>query len=261
MTQPSETGPHVGLFVTCLVDFYRPSVGFAAIRLLEAAGCRVSVPETQTCCGQPAWNSGDRRTTRRLAEGVIEAFAGYDYVVLPSGSCAGMIKDYVEVFAGDDTWEPRARALADRTWELTAFLVDVMKWDAVAAHYDGVAAYHDSCTGLRKLGIREQPRRLLAGVSGLEVRDLSEPEECCGFGGTFCVKFGDISARMVTDKANDIVGTGADTLLAGEVGCLLNMAGRLKRMGAPVKARHVAEVLADMTGAAAPIGDGREGGD
>lgn len=252
------TAPHVALFVTCLADLYRPSVGFATLSLLERAGCRVSVPQGQTCCGQPTWNSGDRKGTQKVAKRLIETFAGFDYVVAPSGSCIGMVKDYPAVFDGDATWGPRAKDLADRAWEITSFLADVMQWTAVEASYDGVAAYHDSCTGLRKLKIKEQPRALLAGVKGLEVRDLSEPEECCGFGGTFCVKYGDISTRMVTDKANDVIGTGADTLLAGEVGCLLNMSGRLKRMGSPIKARHVTEVLAGMTADAPPFGEGEE---
>lgn len=252
---PSPVSPHVGLFVTCLVDFYRPSVGFAALTLLERAGCRVSVCEDQTCCGQPAWNSGDRATTQVMARRLIAQYEGFDYVVLPSGSCAGMIQDYPQVLEDDPLWLDRARAVAEKTWELTSFLTDVMGFEGIDAAYDGVAAYHDSCTGLRKLKIKEQPRALLSKVAGLEVRDLSEPEECCGFGGTFCVKFGDISSRMVGDKAADIMGTGADTLLAGEVGCLLNMAGRLKRVGSPIKARHVAEVLAGMTGDAPPIGD------
>lgn len=257
MREPASqaaAAPVVGLFVTCLVDLYRPSVGFAALTLLERAGCTVVVPEGQTCCGQPAWNSGDRATTRALAERLIAAYEGFDHVVLPSASCAGMVRDYPQVFAGDPAWLARAEALAAKTWELTSFLTDVLGWDDVQAAYDGVAAYHDSCTGLRKFGIKDQPRRLLSKVAGLSVRDLAEPEECCGFGGTFCVKFEDISARMVSDKAEDIIATGADTLLAGEVGCLLNMAGRLKRLGSPIRARHVAEVLADATAEAPPIG-------
>jgi len=249
--------PHVALFATCLVDVYRPSVGFAALDLLERAGCRVSIPDGQTCCGQPAWNSGDRPGSRRVAKHIITVFEGFDYVVLPSGSCAGMIKDYPAVFDGDPDWQRKAEDLAGRTWELTSFLADVMAFEGIEAAYDGVAAYHDSCTGLRKLGIRTQPRALLSKVAGLEVRDLSEPEECCGFGGTFCVKYGDISNRMVSDKVKDIIGTGADTLLAGEVGCLLNMAGKLTREGSPIKARHVAEVLAGRTDAA-PIGQASE---
>ena len=251
--------PRVALFVTCLVDLYRPTVGFAAIRLLERAGCRVEVPEVQTCCGQPAYNTGDRATARDLARPVVDAFLPYDFTVVPSGSCGGMISHHFPgLFDDDPHYRGRADALAAKTHELTAFLVDVMGVEPGGARYDGVAAYHDSCAGLRELGVRKQPRRLLAGVSGLTVRELSEPELCCGFGGTFCVKYPDISVRMVTDKARDIGATGADTLLAGDMGCLLNMAGRLKREGSEVRVRHVAEVLAGMTGEAAPIGETTE---
>ncbi|TPG53502.1 (Fe-S)-binding protein [Roseomonas nepalensis] len=248
--------PRVALFVTCLVDLYRPSVGFAALRLLEEAGCRVEVPATQTCCGQPAYNSGDRATARDLARAVIDAFLPYDHVVAPSGSCAGMIAHHYPVlFEDDPAYRGKAEALAARTHELTSFLTDVMGLDTARPAYDGVAVYHDSCAGLREMGVRAQPRALLAKVPGLIVKELAEPELCCGFGGTFCVKYPEISTRMVTDKAADIRGTGADTLLAGDLGCLLNMAGRLKREGSPVRVRHVAEVLAGMTGEVAPIGE------
>lgn len=250
----SEPKPRVALFVTCLVDLYRPSVGFAAIRLLEQAGCQVEVPRLQTCCGQPAYNSGDRATARDLARPVIDAFLPYDHVVAPSGSCAGMIaKHYPGLFDNDPHYRARAEALAARTHELVSFLVDVRGVERVQARHAGVAAYHDSCSGLRELGIRAQPRRLLAGVEGLTVKELAEPELCCGFGGTFCVKYPEISTRMVSDKVKDIEATGADTLLAGDMGCLLNMAGRLRRQGSPVQVRHVAEVLADMTRDVPPI--------
>jgi L-lactate dehydrogenase complex protein LldE len=247
----------VALFVTCLADLYRPAVGFAALSLLEAAGCEVIVPKGQTCCGQPQWNSGDRAGSQRIARGMIEVFEAeaVDYIVAPSGSCIGMVHDWPQVFENEPSWKSRAEAVANKAWELTSFLVDQRGWTDIQARLDGIAAYHDSCTGKRKLGISAQPRALLAGVEGLEVRDLNQPEECCGFGGTFCVKYGEISSRMVTDKANDIISTGADTLLAGEVGCLLNMNGRLKRMGSPIRCRHVAEVLAGFTDGAA-MGEG-----
>jgi L-lactate dehydrogenase complex protein LldE len=238
----------VGLFVTCLVDFFRPGVGFASVRLLEAAGCRVEVPETQTCCGQPAFNSGDSAGARRLARQVIEAFEAYDYVVLPSGSCAGMIRaHYPELFADDPPWQRRARALAERTFELTAFLADVRGFTGLGARVSASATYHDSCSGLRELGIHGQPRRLLATVEGLELEEMAESTTCCGFGGTFCVKYPDISDKIVTEKTADIAGTGADLLLAGDLGCLMNMAGKLKREGKAIEVRHVAEVLAGMT--------------
>jgi len=223
----TQTRPRVALFVTCLVDLYRPTVGFAAIKLLEEAGCLVEVPPSQTCCGQPAYNSGDRANAKALARAVVDAFQGYDYVVAPSGSCAGMI--------------------------------DVMGVEKVAARLDGSVTYHDSCSGLREMGVKAQPRKLLKTVEGLSLIELAEPEICCGFGGTFCVKYPDISVRMVTDKCRDVQATGAGTLLAGDMGCLLNMAGRLKREGSSVKVHHVAEVLAGMTRDAAPIGDAKKG--
>ena len=250
-----DSPPKVGLFVTCLVDLFRPSVGFAAVSLLESAGCRVEVPRAQTCCGQPAYNSGDRKDTRAIARSVIEAFAGYDYVVAPSGSCAAMIREhYPALFADDGQLEPRARDLADRTHELVSFLTDIMGLDAVSASFDGTVTYHDSCSGLRELKVKDQPRRLLATVQGLQLTELEDAEVCCGFGGTFCVKYPDISNAMVTAKSKAIEASGADLLLAGDLGCLMNMAGKLKRHGAPTAVRHIAEVLAGATDEPA-IGD------
>ena len=237
----------VALFVTCLVDLFRPSVGFAAAKLLEDAGCTVEVPALQVCCGQPAYNSGDRQTTRAIAHQVIEAFAGYDAVIVPSGSCAGMLSHhYPNLFDDDAALQARAQALADRTHELTSFLVDVLGVDGVAARYDGTVTYHDSCSGLRELGVKDQPRRLLGSVQGLRLHEMKTPEVCCGFGGTFCVKYPEISNAMVGEKSADIAGTGADTVLAGDLGCLMNMAGKLQREGRAVRVRHVAEVLAGM---------------
>jgi L-lactate dehydrogenase complex protein LldE len=253
----SQNRPRVALFVTCLVDLYRPTVGFAAIRLLEDAGCMVEVPPVQTCCGQPAYNTGDRATARDLARAVIDAFGGFDYVVAPSGSCAGMIAHhYPSLFEDDPQYRARAEALAERTHELVSFLTDVRGVVSVAARYADNVTYHDSCSGLRELGVKAQPRALLAAMEGLSLTEMADPEICCGFGGTFCVKYPDISTRMVSDKCADIAATGAGTLLAGDLGCLLNMAGRLKREGVPVKVRHVAEVLAGMTGEVPPIGEG-----
>lgn len=251
MTMQPSKKPRVGLFATCLVDLMRPSVGFAAAKLLEDAGCVVEVP-AQTCCGQPAYNSGDRATSRDLAERMIDAFSGYDYVVAPSGSCAGMIKThYPELFADDPNWSPRVNALAAKTYELVSFLVDVMFVSNVEARFDGRVTYHDSCAGLRELGVQGQPRKLLASVKGLELVEMAESDVCCGFGGTFAVKYGEISGAIVEKKAANIVESGAPTLLAGDLGCLMNMAGKLSRDGRPVAARHVAEVLAGMTDAPA----------
>jgi L-lactate dehydrogenase complex protein LldE len=239
--------PRVALFVTCLVDLFRPSIGFAAVKLLEQAGCTVEVPSAQVCCGQPAYNSGDRADARAIARQVIDAFAGYDYVVAPSGSCAGMIHEhYPALFADDPALLARARELAGRTFELVAFLVDVRGVTTTGAEWSGTVTYHDSCSGLRELGVKAQPRRLLAAVDGLTLVELPGAELCCGFGGTFCVKYPELSNRMVSEKAADIAATGADTLLAGDLGCLLNMAGKLQREGRKVATRHVAELLAGM---------------
>ena len=243
---------HVGLFVTCLVDLMRPTVGFAAIRLLERAGCRVSVPLGQSCCGQPAYNSGDRRAARAIARQTIAAFAGFDHVVAPSGSCVAILRlHYPALFEDDDAWASRARELAGRTHELTSFLTDVLGRTAVDARYAGTVTYHDGCSGLRELGIKEQPRARLGNVGGLTIKEAQRPEVCCGFGGTFCVKYPRISERIVDDKLDDLAGTGAGTVLGGEMGCLLNIAGRMTRRGVPLRVRHVAEVLAGMTDAPA----------
>lgn len=237
----------VALFVTCLVDLLRPSVGFAAVKLLEEAGCTVEVPPLQVCCGQPAYNTGDRATTRAIAAQVIEAFEGYDAVVAPSGSCGGMLSHhYPSLFDDDPAMKARAENLAGRSHELVSFLVDVLGVEKVAARFDGAVTYHDSCSGLRELGVKAQPRELLASVQGLSLREMKSPEVCCGFGGTFCVKYPEISNAMVTEKTADIAATGAGTLLAGDLGCLMNMAGKLQREGSAVRVRHVAEVLAGM---------------
>ena len=237
----------VALFVTCLVDLYRPSVGFAAVKLLEAAGCRVEVPAAQTCCGQPAFNSGDTASARAIARDVMRAFAGYDWIVAPSGSCAGMLRvHFPELFRDDPALRAEAEAFAARCWELVSFLTDVCGVEQVDAAFSGSVTYHDSCSGLRELGVKEQPRRLLGSIPGLELRELPQAEVCCGFGGTFCVKYPEISTAMVREKTADIAASGAGTLLAGDLGCLLNMAGRLSREGRPVRVRHVAEVLAGM---------------
>jgi len=246
----------VGLFVTCLANLFRPSVPLAAVRLLEQAGCRVEVPAEQVCCGQPALNSGDFEDTRAIARRVIAAFEGFDYVVAPSGSCIGTIKaDYPELLAADDEWRPKAEALAARAFELTSFLVDVLQVKGVDARLDATVTYHDSCSGLRELGVREQPRKLLASVDGLRLVESRESEVCCGFGGTFCVKYPEISGKMVTDKVTNIEASGATVVLGGDLGCLLNIAGRLHRLGKPQRVYHVAEVLAGMTDSAIGASD------
>jgi L-lactate dehydrogenase complex protein LldE len=237
--------PRVALFVTCLVDLFRPSVGFAAVKLLEQAGCEVVIPRAQTCCGQPAFNSGDRRTTEALVRQLVRTFNGFDYVVAPSGSCAGMLRTHLpELFEDDPAMRSRAVELAKRCHELVSFLTDVRGMTEVQAKVATTATYHDSCSGLRELKVKQQPRQLLASVDGLELIEMKESEVCCGFGGTFCVKYPEISTQMVSAKAENIAQTGAELLLAGDMGCLMNMAGRLKRLGSTVEVRHVAEVLA-----------------
>ncbi len=237
--------PHVGLFVTCLVDLFRPNVGFSAVDLLEYAGCKVSVPAAQTCCGQPAYNSGDRADTRAIAEQVITAFEKFDYVVAPSGSCAAMLKKhYPALFADDEAWAKRANDFSAKVFELVSFLSDVMFLLDLKSPFTGSVTYHDSCSGLRELGIARQPRKMLSMIDGVELKEMKDPDVCCGFGGTFCVKYSDISNAIVEKKTANIEASGADMLLAGDLGCLLNMAGKLKREGKTVEARHIAEVLA-----------------
>ena len=247
-TDAATKSPLVGLFVTCLVDLFRPSIGFAAIKLLKDAGARVEVPESQTCCGQPAYNSGDRADAKALARAVIETFERFDYVVAPSGSCAGMLKvHYPDLLADDPAFAPRARMLADKSFELTSFLVEVLGVDRVEAGFGVTVTYHDSCSNLRELKVRDAPRRLLASVHGLALSEMEETEVCCGFGGAFSIKYPDIANAIVEAKVRNIAKSGAACLLAGDLGCLLQIAGKLSRIGSSVECRHVAEALAGMT--------------
>jgi len=237
--------PTVGLFVTCLVDVVRPSVGFAAVKLIEAAGCEVHVPAGQTCCGQPGYNSGDRETAKALARQTVAAFEGFDYVVVPSGSCGGQLRTHApKLLADDPVWGPKAIALSERVYELVSFLVDVRGMSRVESAFRGTVTYHDSCSGLRELGVKDQPRKLLASIPGVEVKEMADCETCCGFGGTFSIKYPDISNAMVDKKCAAVAASGADLVLAGDLGCLLNMSGKLTRTGRPTRCRHVAEVLA-----------------
>ena len=239
----------VGLFVTCIVDLFRPRVGFAALKLLEGAGCEVVVPSTQTCCGQPGYNSGDRKSAQALATKVLQEFARCPYVVAPSGSCAGMIKThYAELLSEYPQHKLEVDRLAARTWELSDFLVSVLKLQAVPGRFSGTVTYHDSCSGLRELGVKTQPRALLSCVPGLTIKEMATPEQCCGFGGTFAVKYGDISSRIADQKCDDIAHSAADAVVLGDVGCMLNIEGRLRRRGdTKTRVLHVAEVLAGTT--------------
>jgi L-lactate dehydrogenase complex protein LldE len=235
----------VGLFVTCLVDLMRPRIAFAAHALLEHAGCEVHVPMSQTCCGQPGYNAGDRVGARRLAEKTIAEFEPFDYVVAPSGSCAGIIRThYPELFADAPDWKARVQRLAQKTFELTDFLVQVMKIADVPGTFAGSVTYHDSCSGLRELGVKHQPRALLGMVKGLTLREMQESEACCGFGGTFAIKFGEISTRIVDNKCDRIAAVKTDAVVLGDLGCMLNIEGRLRRRGDDhTRVLHIAEVL------------------
>lgn len=256
--QVSPSGrKQVALFATCLADLFRPSVAFACINLLEQADCDVVVPEQQTCCGQPAYNSGDPDATVPVAKNVISMLAGYDYVVIPSGSCAGMIcHHYPRLLQGE--WRESALELAARTFELTAFLNDIahIKPSEGARPNLPAITYHDGCAGLRELKIKEQPRQLLRDLCGVEVDEMQQTEVCCGFGGTFCTKMPEISGKMVNDKLDNALATGAKVLTGGDLGCLLHIAGRALRRGDDIDVRHIAELLCNELDTAA-IGKGQ----
>ena len=239
----------VGLFVTCLVDLMRPSIGFASLKLLESAGYEVVVPASQTCCGQPGYNSGDRAAAQSLARKMLGEFAACDYVVVPSGSCGGMIRaHYPELLAEYPELAPEVEALARKTFELTDFLINVGRVTSVPGQFSGTVTYHDSCSGLRELQVKTQPRDLLAKVAGLRINEMQQPEQCCGFGGTFSVKYGEISSRIADLKCDDVQSAHADALVLGDLGCMLNIEGRLRRRGdQTTRVLHIAEVLAGMT--------------
>ena len=234
----------VGLFVTCLIDAMRPQIAFSAIKLLEAVGCEIAVPEAQTCCGQPAYNAGDATNARQLAAKTIAEFEPFDYVVVPSGSCAGQIKiHFVHLLDGHPKLRVRAERLAAKTFELTDFLANVAPRCDVRAGSLGRITYHDSCSGLRELGIKAQPRALLA-AAGVALTEMKDCEQCCGFGGTFAVKYGDISGAIVDEKCSHIRAAGVDAVVLGDLGCMLNIEGRLQRLGDETRVLHVAQVLA-----------------
>ncbi len=238
----------VGLFVTCLVDSMRPRIGFATIKLLEAAGCVVVVPEQQTCCGQPGYNSGERKSAVAMALKFLAEFEAFDFVVLPSGSCAGMIRiHYPDLFRDDPAMLARITALGQRTYELTDFLNNIARLKKAPGNFTGTLTYHDSCSGLRELDIYKQPRALLATMPGVTVHEMVESTTCCGFGGTFSVKYGELSTRMADNKCRHIAETDASTIVGGDLGCLLNIEGRLRRNGDhTTRVLHVAEVLSGM---------------
>lgn len=251
MPNTSHNKRQVGLFVTCLADVMRPSIGFAAIQLLETAGCEVTVPSAQTCCGQPAFNSGDDQGAKKIAQQLIQQFEVFDYVVAPSGSCSSMIKvHFPELFQDDSHWLARSQALSAKTHELLSFLTDVCDFVPEKRQLQADYTYHHSCSGLRDMKVTTQPKKLLQSVEGLNHIELKGSTECCGFGGTFCVKYSDISNQIVEEKAGNIRATGANILLGGDWGCLMNMAGKLNREKTAedtnIVAMHTAEVLAGM---------------
>jgi len=235
----------VALFITCLGDMFYPQVGEATVKLLRRVGMQVDFPRRQTCCGQPAYNSGFQRVTRQLAEHFVEVFAEAECVVTPFGSCAALVKnEYPHLFDDDPSMRKRVTALGARTYELTSFLVDILGVDDLGASFSGRVTYHDGCHAYRGLGIYDAPRRLLANVKGLELIEMELPIWCCGFGGTFSVRMPDVSGAMVDEKIRRIQATGAETIISTEFGCMMNIAGRLSRLGLPQRIVHIASLLA-----------------
>ncbi|WP_261131846.1 (Fe-S)-binding protein [Bacillus sp. Marseille-Q3570] len=232
----------VSLFITCLADLFYPEVGMDTVELLEKSGCDVDFPERQTCCGQPAFNSGYHQEAKQSAKHMIRVFQNADYVVTPSGSCATMFKEYVHLF-DDDLWASHASKLADKTFELAQFLIEVLDVEDVGAKLPAKATYHTSCHMTRLLGVSDAPGKLLSQVEGLEMLPLPNCHDCCGFGGTFSVKMPEISKEMVDDKVENIKKSGADILIGSDCGCLMNISGRLSREESPVKVLHIAQVL------------------
>ncbi|MGJ7034218.1 (Fe-S)-binding protein [Anoxybacillus eryuanensis] len=234
---------NVTLFVTCLVDLFHVNVGKATVELLERLGCTIHFPEAQTCCGQPAYNSGYVKEAKEAMKHMIRTFEHAEYIVTPSGSCATMFKEYPHIFKGDSEWEERAQRVANKTYELTQFIVDVLKIEDVGARLQGKATYHTSCHMTRLLGVKDAPLTLLQHVKGLDVVPLPNAHNCCGFGGTFSVKMGPISEQMVDEKIQCIEQVEADYLIGADCGCLMNIGGRIERKGKPIRVMHIAEVL------------------
>ncbi|ETI67052.1 (Fe-S)-binding protein [Neobacillus vireti] len=233
----------VALFATCLVDMFQSNVGKATVELLERLGCEIEFPESQVCCGQPAYNSGYVKESKEAMKRMIDAFQDAEYVVSPSGSCAYMFKEYPHLLKDDPVWGPKAKKLADKTYEVTQFIVDVLKVEDVGAQFTGNVTYHTSCHMTRLLGVKNAPITLLKNVKGLKLTELPGKEQCCGFGGTFSVKMAQISEQMVDEKVCHIEETGADYLIGADAGCLMNIGGRIGRTGKPIKVLHIVEVL------------------
>jgi L-lactate dehydrogenase complex protein LldE len=236
----------VSLFVTCLVDQLWPSIGTSAVEVLRRAGCEVTFDERQTCCGQPAFNTGYRSEARKLAERFIEIFeeSGTDAIVSPSGSCTAMVHHFHELFPDDGSWRKRAEALAARTHEFGSFLVNILGVEDVGARFRGRVTWHDACHGLRDLNVHGEPRRLIKQVSGAEFVELQNADACCGFGGTFSVKYPEISVAILDGKIDAIEQAGVRAVVSGDASCLMQIGGRLTRNKSAVRAMHLAELLA-----------------
>lgn len=235
----------VSLFITCLCDLFYSDVGKHTVEILERVGCEVDVPEAQTCCGQPAFNSGYLQESKQAMQQMIRAFENSEYVVGPSGSCVGMIKEYPKIFANDPTWKKPAAGLAAKTYELTQFLVDVLNVTDIGSQFQGKVTYHPSCHMTRILGVKEAPMILLKNIPGVELIELPMKEDCCGFGGTFAIKNSDISGEMVKEKSLHIAETEAEYLVGGDMACLMNIGGRMQREGRDVHVLHIAEILSN----------------
>jgi L-lactate dehydrogenase complex protein LldE len=236
----------IGFLITCLVDVMRPEIGMSAVKLLEANGCTVEVPMQQTCCGQPGFNSGDTEAARALARKFLDEFERFDYVVTPSGSCGGMVRHhYPTLFRDDPDIHNRIAALASRTWELTSFLHDVLNIESLPGEFEGEVTYHDSCSGLRELNVQQQPRALMALNPKIKLTEMRDSRACCGFGGTFAIKYGDVSSAIVDEKIANVQASGAKCVVLGDLGCMLNIEGRLRRQGdETTRVLHIAQVLA-----------------
>ncbi len=235
----------VALFISCLADLFFPEVGEDVVKILRRVGLQVTFPRNQTCCGQPAFNSGFKRDARRLARHFIQVFEDAETIVTPSGSCATMVRlEYPHLFEDDPAWQARAQAVAARTYEFSEFLVRILKIEDVGARFLGHVTYHDACHANRGLGIREEPRRLLRHVRGLELVEMDRPDWCCGFGGSFSVRLPDISGAMLDEKLRRIKATGVNTVITTDAGCIMHMAGGLRQRGETVQVLHLARVLA-----------------
>ncbi|MEH7377600.1 (Fe-S)-binding protein [Neobacillus drentensis] len=233
----------VTLFATCIVDMFQSNVGKATVELLERLGCEIDFPESQVCCGQPSYNSGYVKESKEAMKRMIDTFIDAEYIVSPSGSCITMFHEYSHIFKGDPVWEPKAKKLAEKSFELTQFIVDVMKIEDVGARFEGSVTYHTSCHMTRLLGVKKAPMILLSNVKGLKFTELPGKEQCCGFGGTFSVKMAQISEQMVDEKVRHVEETGAEYLIGADAACLMNIGGRIDRVGKPIKVLHIAEVL------------------